>query len=117
MIENEIKPVAWIDREYFEFVSENDEGSEPIYDQSAIDHLRECLAEIRSQRDRAELLVEARGTWIARVTAERDTAVADAERRLQLIRDMLENTEWRHGARNIYAELCKESRLSGAIVE
>lgn len=32
----------------------------------------------------------------------------DAERRLDLIRATLENTEWRHGARNIHAELCRE---------
>ncbi|WP_423176284.1 MULTISPECIES: hypothetical protein [unclassified Stenotrophomonas maltophilia group] len=32
----------------------------------------------------------------------------DAERRLDLNRATLENTEWRHGARNIHAELCRE---------
>ena len=51
---------------------------------------------------------------IDRLTAERDAAVADAERRLQLIRDTLANTEWRHGARNIYAELSAEVRAIDA---
>lgn len=50
-MDSDIKPVAWVDCEYFEFVSENDEGSEPLYDQSAIDRLTEERDALRSQLD------------------------------------------------------------------
>ncbi|TDB26839.1 hypothetical protein ATCM_03795 [Stenotrophomonas sp. ATCM1_4] len=89
MSENEIKPVLWDVTEAIGFDGSRVEDITPCPDgrfvhvddyQSAIDRLREDLAEIRSQRDRAELLVEARGTCIDRLTAERDAAVADAGR-------------------------------------
>lgn len=88
MSENEIKPVAWVDLHVWLatndagdsfFTDYQDEDTVAVYDQSAIDLLREDLAEIRSQRDRAELLVEARGTCIDRLTAERDAAVAEMQ--------------------------------------
>lgn len=80
MSENEIKPVdgaiparefdgqLWIPADVAIELRSNDRAT--------IDLLREDLAEIRSQRDRAELLVEARGACIARLTAERDDALA-----------------------------------------
>lgn len=49
----------------------------------------------------------------ARLRAEADALRIIAERRLELIRATLANSEWRHGARNIYAELSKE--LSAAM--
>lgn len=45
---------------------------------------------------------------VARLRAEVEAYRKDAERRLDLIQATLENTEWRHGARNIHAELCRE---------
>ena len=38
--------------------------------------------------------------------------VTDAERRLNLIRAVVAEAEWRHGARNLYQELCEEIRKS-----
>lgn len=83
MSENEIKPVdgaiparefdgqLWIPADVAIELRSNDRAT--------IDLLREDLAEIRSQRDRAELLVEARGTCIARLTAELEVARYDAK--------------------------------------
>ncbi len=60
----------------------------------------------------AQKVVE-RDAEIARLRAEADALRIIAERRLELIRATLANSEWRHGARNIYAEPSKE--LSAAM--
>lgn len=117
MSENEIKPVAWVERNEnghdrmwsysLESWANRPANPEPLYDQSAIDRLteerdnyHEHLGDVVSRLQRAE--------------EERDAAVADAERRLQLIRDTLANTEWRHGAHNIHRELKAEVRSADA---
>jgi hypothetical protein len=64
-------------------------------------------------RLRAELQNAAKAALDATALAcekerEADALRVDAERRLALIRSTLENSEWRHGSRNIHAELSRE---------
>ena len=84
MSENEIKPVAWIDREYFEFFSEKDEGSEPLYDQSAIDRLTAELTLASGEQNRLQLkwdeFRKTKNTEVQRLTAERDAALQSRDR-------------------------------------
>lgn len=64
-------------------------------------------------RLRAEVYFAAKAALDATALAcekerEADALRVDAERRLALIRSTLENSEWRHGSRNIHAELSRE---------
>lgn len=75
---------------------------------------REYLA-LRAEVDalRAELQNAAKAALDATALAcekerEAEALRVDAERRLALIRSTLENSEWRHGSRNIHAELSRE---------
>lgn len=56
-------------------------------------------------------------TALAASRAEAEGLKKDAERRLDLIRATVENSEWRHGARNIYGELKREIQAADAAME
>ena len=124
MSKNEIKPVAWVERNEngydrmwsysLESWANRPANPDPLYDQSAIDRLTADLKYANMAADAEADLADERGREIKRLKAERDAAVADAERRLQLIRDTLANTEWRHGAHNIHRELKAEVRSADA---
>lgn len=122
MSENEIKPLAWmVDEQGMTgqlgtrlYWARNGgtppsfgQNHSPLYDQSAIDALTKQISELKTMLSIAEFQRK-------EMQAERDAAVADAERRLQLIRDTLANTEWRHGAHNIHRELKAEVRSADA---
>lgn len=82
MSENEIKPVAWVDLECWKatndagesfFTDYQDEETVALYDQSAIDALTKQISELKTMLSIAEFQRK-------EMQAERDAAVADAER-------------------------------------
>lgn len=78
------------------------------------DHAAE-IARLRAELDNAAAAAVANMSLACQKEREADALRIIAERRLDLIRATLANSEWRHGARNIYAELSKElSEAMGA---
>ena len=83
MSENEIKPVAWVERNEnghdrmwsysLESWANRPANPEPLYDQSAIDALTKQISELKTMLSIAEFQRK-------EMQSERDAAVADAER-------------------------------------
>lgn len=77
---------------------------------------------LRSELADAHAAIESKAGWewkkeADRLRAENEALREDSERRLDLIRATVENSEWRHGSRNIYGELKREIQVADAAME
>lgn len=92
MSENEIKPVAWMTLDGFEVAHPSDateEYSEPLYDKSAIDRLKEELDDYAKAADFLELELAKFQIAADEEKAERDAAVAERDNLRSVIAAMM----------------------------